>query len=114
MINQFLFYVILQLDALTAVTATVCILSGIGFAIVLTCGVVFKDDITDRKSFERIRRLLFLVLCISAVILILVPTTDSAIALFVNKNINADNIDKVVSSFKDCVDYIVNAISTVK
>lgn len=116
MINSFLLYIILKLDSIgvaLAISIALCILA----FVIFFCFYIVARDYNEKEDLAfhvKWIKKIAIALCILTPLCILLPSTEDAIIILINDNVTADNINLVVNTLKDSVDYIVNAISTIK
>lgn len=119
-INPSWFYWINTINVLHAASGVIATVSGIIFAVftLLSIGALNdadwdKED-DDYKTMAKIAKLFGIFFAATLLALIFLPSRDTLIEIQVAKFATVDNAKLTVDAVKDFVDYIVNAISSLK
>lgn len=124
-INPSLFYWVNVVDGLRFATTFVVILLGIAVAIIsiiygINCYVineypnVSNDERGINPQLKKIMPILWIIWVASVIVLIFVPSKDTLIAMMVAKYATYENAGLTVDALKSAVDYIVQAIQSLK
>lgn len=105
-INPWIFYLISTLSGLTAIAAIVLIISVIGL-IVSSAEEDLPNNFPKPKFF-------IITLIISILMLIFIPTEDTAYKMLVSSQVTSENIEIAGNTAKEVVDYIVDSVNKIK
>ncbi len=113
-INPAVFYWMSVVDAVCFWSIGVALLSGIAL-VIMTCIRAFEylDD-DDLKVVAKAIKISLTVFIVSALITIFTPSKNTMIQILVAKCATYDNASLTVESLKSAVDYIVEAIKSLK
>lgn len=108
-INPLFFYLIHLADNLRA-TAEILILSGLAIILATTlCGMM--DRFT--KCAHTLIKTFIIVICVSIVIVIFIPSQETCYQMFVASLATPDNLNWVVDTGKSIADYIVESAAEI-
>ena len=114
-INPAVFYWMSVVDAICFWAVGSAALSGVA-AVILFCIKYFDDylDANGVKSMNKIIKTLSIVCIVSIVVTIFTPSKDTMIQMLVAKCATYDNANWTLETIKSAVDYIVEAIKSLK
>ena len=113
-INPAVFYWMSVVDAICSWSVGVAILSGVVLAIMVCIRVFDYLDDDDLKIVTKAIKIFLTVFIVSALITIFTPSKNTMIQILVAKCATYDNANLTVESLKSAVDYIVEAIKSLK
>lgn len=120
-INPMDIYWIGTLDAVDIFSLVLAVLNGLAF-VGLVCGVIYNADMMTRcdnnnryygicKAWAIVCGILFLVFAMAA---IFIPGKTTMIEMMIAKYATHENVKLTTDSIKEIVDYIINAMATLK
>lgn len=117
-INPSWFYWISVADTLKVVSIVFFIVSCVVFIICLIASVSFlsdygKDD-EDYLKAKKIRNVAGIVLFVSSIFFVFIPSRNTLIEMQIARYATHDNAEWTLDAIKSAVDYIVNSIKSVK
>ena len=113
-INPSVFYWISVVDAICFWSIGVALLSGIALVIMVCIRAFEYLDDDDLKVIKKAIKISLTVFIVSVLIAIFTPSKDTMIQMLVAKCATYDNANWTLETIKSAVDYIVEAIKSLK
>ena len=107
-INPWVFYLISLCDKVS-VACTITTMVFVGMAVVMTIGMAIDGDPAD-KSLRKIVVILYAVGGVSALLALFVPSSETAIAMLVAKNVTPETIRLAGKTATESVEIITKTI----
>ena len=114
-INPALFYWMSVAESIGIYAFILALISGI--TLVIVCGVYAFDspwDEDEEKNFKKAIKILAIVLMLSILFSIFIPSKNTMIEMLIAKYATYDNANWTLETVKSAVDYIVEAIKSLK
>ena len=114
-INPAVFYWMSVIDSILFLAVGSAVLSGVA-AVILFCIKTFDDylDEDDEKKISKYIKPLSIVCIVSLIVTIFAPSKNTMIQMLVAKCATYDNANWTLETIKSAVDYIVEAIKSLK
>ena len=115
-VNPAIFYWISVLDDIRGVCIVFMILSVVGIIVLIGCyasdGWAWDDN--DREMFKKCRRIVIPIFAFSLLGMVFIPDKKTMTEMLVAKFATVENANWTLENVKNAVDYIVEAMKTLK
>ena len=116
-INPSVFYWMSVLNGVRTIGVSLLAVAIVGLivlvAIVMTCLDYGFDD-SDKKKITIVAKIAFPLLIVGSLIIVFIPDKQTMMEMLIAKTATVENAEWTVDAVKQAVDYIVNAIQTLK
>lgn len=115
-VNPSIFYWMSVLDAIDGVSIVFMTLSTAGVIVLTACFSCDHDwwDEDDKKLFQKWKRIVITVFVVSILFVVFIPSKETMVEMLVAKFATVENANWTLENVKSAVDYIVEAMKTLK
>ena len=106
-INPWFFYLISLLDKVQ-ILGIICLIAGVTLLGACILGSIELCSDEDEKAFKKCIKISILVISISALIVVVVPSKETMYEMLVANYVTENNIEAAKEDAKELVDYIVD------